>query len=603
MKKYCTFLLSLLLCCVLTLSAYAAEPETSGSCGVDLKWSYESGVLTIRGKGEMADYEESRMPPWNAYAADITQVELPEKISKIGSLAFYGCTGLQSITLPNAVTSVGSYAFAECTALQSADLGQGLAALGEGTFQECVSLAQAELPASLQTLGTKAFYRCESLRTVTVPGAVTSMGPAAFAYCTGLLRAVVDAPLEQLPAWSFYGCTSLADVELADATAAAGEYAFSGCEQLGGVYSKNPDADFSAGLLDSITSSGGNAPSGSYVGGSTMPDSSTAVSANDTKSSQTTITENENSTLTTVKKTENGKDSTTIEADLKNNDGWDDIKNELEKNNTGAKPDVVVTPEGGKLNGKDLGKLAGENATVTVRGENDLTLKIDMADKKAEDFGGRYTVGAEVSAVEAGKTSIASEQVYQVKFQGKLDFGAQVGLQVGNALQNATLYQKHGKDFEKLQTALVDENGVAWFSLANVDKGNSYYIGINSSGLSQAEAIVPDSLTEQYGIDASLTDANGTQYQVTGRASRWGISGGRFALYVGVAVGALVVIVGGAMFVINKLSQQNAQYAAMAADGAKKRPKKEPKPVDENDLRVKVMRELLEEIKKKKEKK
>jgi hypothetical protein len=40
-------------------------------------------------------------------------------VRSIGSSAFYGCSGLVSVTLPSGVTSIGTSAFLNCTALTS----------------------------------------------------------------------------------------------------------------------------------------------------------------------------------------------------------------------------------------------------------------------------------------------------------------------------------------------------------------------------------------------------------------------------------------------------------------------------------------------------
>ena len=44
---------------------------------------------------------------------------IPGNVTSIGSNAFYGCTGLTSITIPDSVTSIGSKAFCGCTGLTS----------------------------------------------------------------------------------------------------------------------------------------------------------------------------------------------------------------------------------------------------------------------------------------------------------------------------------------------------------------------------------------------------------------------------------------------------------------------------------------------------
>ena len=44
---------------------------------------------------------------------------IPNSVTSIGSGAFYGCSGLTSITIPNSVMSIGDYAFAFCSGLTS----------------------------------------------------------------------------------------------------------------------------------------------------------------------------------------------------------------------------------------------------------------------------------------------------------------------------------------------------------------------------------------------------------------------------------------------------------------------------------------------------
>ena len=88
----------------------------SGTCGENLTWAFENGVLTIDGEDSMMDYDADDAP-WKNYRGDITSVVIKSGATTIGNSAFKGCNNIINVTVPETVTSIGTNAFTNCTSL------------------------------------------------------------------------------------------------------------------------------------------------------------------------------------------------------------------------------------------------------------------------------------------------------------------------------------------------------------------------------------------------------------------------------------------------------------------------------------------------------
>ena len=294
------------------------------------------------------------------------------------------------------------------------------------------------------------------------------------------------------------------------------------------------------------------------------------------------------------------RSKTVIDATVENSDGWTELAEKIvsassNKDTTSVEADVQIS--GSTVSGEDLGKLVGQNATVEITTDQGDTWRIDTSTIAEDKVTGKtYDLGYTATREEKNK-DIDSDKVYKLEFDGDVDFEATVSVNVDkdNANQYATLYEKSGGKYTEKETVVVDNNGDAWFTVESVSKRTDYYVGINVEGVNTAEATIPHTMYEEYNIDPeyTLTDASGTQYAIGARTSRWGITGGQFALYVAIGIGALVLIVTLLMITLNKMKQSRLKYASMAnEDKAKKAARDE---IDEDELRLKVMQELLGE--------
>ena len=250
-------------------AAPLADDGMFGNCGADgndVTWaltvnnddtSNPTYTLTISGKGDMADYG-TQDTPWYSKRQSITQVNLPDGLTRIGKSAFLQ-TGITNITIPNTVTSIGQNAFWNCNTIKT-EIPASVTELGEtaffGTFNVTVSksnpaycyenniiynkdkteLIQASqhisgaviIPETVQTIGAYAFYGCTDLTgDLAIPDSVKTIDNAAF-YGTGITALTLGKEVQTIGESAFAACTDLTgDLVIPDSVTTIGESAFS----------------------------------------------------------------------------------------------------------------------------------------------------------------------------------------------------------------------------------------------------------------------------------------------------------------------------------------------------------------------------------------
>ena len=143
---------------------------------------------------------------------EITNLVIPDEVTRIKDYAFYYCSGLTSVTIPNSVTSIGSSAFYYCSGLTSVTIPNSVTSIGSSVFSGCTGLTSVTIPNSVTSIGESAFYYCSGLTSVTIPNSVTSIGGTAFYYCSGLTSVTIPNSVTSIGESAFYYCSGLTDI-------------------------------------------------------------------------------------------------------------------------------------------------------------------------------------------------------------------------------------------------------------------------------------------------------------------------------------------------------------------------------------------------------
>jgi len=98
---------------------------------------------------------------------DITALNLPSEIKRIGNSAFSRMRIPEGFKIPDTVQSIGDFAFNESTNLRTIEVPSSVKSIGYATFSSCRDLESVYLSEGLESIGPMAFRRSGRLSIVT----------------------------------------------------------------------------------------------------------------------------------------------------------------------------------------------------------------------------------------------------------------------------------------------------------------------------------------------------------------------------------------------------------------------------------------------------
>ena len=217
------------------------------------------------------------------------EVVIPDSVTCIGDEAFYGCSGLTSVTIPDSVTNSGDSALSWCGALTNVTMKGDCPTVGTSAYSTVASECVVRLPRGNTTYtvaggkwqGMKvAYYGPEFTiykgflfavdlhgeTEVVIPDGVTGIGDSVFDGCDGLTSVTIPDSVTSIGIYAFYYCSGLTSVTIPDSVTSIGDGAFDGCSGLTSIT-----------IPDSVTSIGDSVFYGCGLTSVTIPDSVTSI--------------------------------------------------------------------------------------------------------------------------------------------------------------------------------------------------------------------------------------------------------------------------------------------------------------------------------------
>ena len=126
--------------------------------------------------------------------AEIDSITIPNGITKIKNFAF-PYTNLTRIEIPDSVNKIGIYAFYNCTNLKYIKFSKNIEIIPRGVCSNCISLEFVYLPDRLEMIDKNAFNGCPKLQDIVLPRGIKNIG--SFELPRNLKHAYYDGIKEQ----------------------------------------------------------------------------------------------------------------------------------------------------------------------------------------------------------------------------------------------------------------------------------------------------------------------------------------------------------------------------------------------------------------------
>ena len=133
-------------------------------------------------------------------------------VTFICNYAFSACNHLTNVIIPDSVTKIGIEAFYDCKNLTNLIIGNRVASIGLRAFKNCEKLTSVTIPDSVTSVGEETFFNCKNLIRASIGNGVTSISKYMFKNCSNLASLVIGSNITQIDTDAFNLCVRLVEV-------------------------------------------------------------------------------------------------------------------------------------------------------------------------------------------------------------------------------------------------------------------------------------------------------------------------------------------------------------------------------------------------------